>query len=347
MAADFITAELEAVLARFGALAPLLAGAAIQGVPRNPVAPLVAFRADDGQSVPLWMQRRRGRRTRLVTAGLALAAVPSQAEIDRAMALIAQSGAPDVVHMFVTVPALPKVLPTLTSAGATCRVRRTSYRYVLPLGDDYEAFVQGLGKHTRRNIRLYQREAEAAGLAFSYARQAPRTSAEAVAERAAVGRMTLPKPKSEGRLGELDSYLRLRRRPFHSVIRTGEGTLLSVATGFQAGDAAYLVYQANDKAHLNANLALTHRSHLIRALIADGVRTFVFPNGVNDVLRNACRRDLALELLALRDGYWAGRRIERWLSREPTHPAARFYARETASAVPDVDAEVDADATAG
>jgi hypothetical protein len=70
---------------------------------------------------------------------------------------------------------------------------------------------------------------------------------------------------------------------------------------------------------------------LIRALIADGIRALVFPNGINDVLRNACRRDQALEVLALRAGLFSDRRIKRWLANEPTHPAARFHAAAHAS----------------
>jgi hypothetical protein len=315
--------DFESVLARYQRFGTLLAGAAIQGTPRTPVGPLAAFTSDNGAETLLWTQRRQGRRTRLVTAGTALPSVPSGAELDRMMGQICASGLPDVVHMFIDIEHIPKLTPQLAFADYGCYVRRTSYRYVLQLGDDYEAFVQGLGKHSRRNIRLYLRNAEADGLTFAYLPQAPRDTT--APERYEVGSMTAPKPKTAGRLAELDAFLRLRRRPFHSMIRGRDGRLLSIATGFQAGTSAYLVYQANHKDHADANLALTHRSHLIRALIADGVRTFVFPNGINDVLRNACRRDHALEVLALRAGLFSERRIKRWLANEPTHPAARFH----------------------
>ncbi len=345
---SFASLDFETVLAKFERFGTLLAGAAIQGEPRTPVGPLGTLRCDAGGGAPLWFQRRQGRRTRLVTVGTALPSVPSAAELDGLMAYVCADGAPDVVHIFIDLETPPHQTPQLAVADFGCYVRRTSYRYVLPLGDDYEAFVQGLGKHSRRNIRLYQRNAEADGLSFAYAPQAPRSSTSAVAERCDVGQMTLPKPKSAGRLAELDAFLRLRRRPFHSTIRTRDGRLISIATGFQAGRSAYLVYQANHKAHSDANLALTHRSLLIRALIEDGIRAFVFPNGIHDVLRNACRRDHALELLALRAGGFAGRRIKRWLALEPGHPAARFYAAAHSATATEPDDDVvepEADAT--
>jgi hypothetical protein len=331
--------DFESVLTRHERFGTLLAGAAIQGMPRTPVGPLAAFASDSGAEALLWTQRRQGRRTRLVTAGTALPSVPSDAELDRMMKHVCAESPPDVVHMFIDVDASPKQTPQLAFADYACYVRRTSYRYVLPLGDDYEAFVQGLGKHSRRNIRLYQRNAEADGLTFAYLPQAPREVT--AAERYEVGRMTAPTPKSVGRLTELDAFLRLRRRPFHSMIRAGDGRLLSIATGFQAGSNAFLVYQANHRHHPDANLALTHRSYLIRALIADGIRTFVFPNGINDVLRNACRRDHALEVLALRAGLFPGRRIKRWLANEPTHPAARFHSAAQARDTPAPDKDDD------
>ncbi len=317
--------DFETLLSRYERFGTLLAGAAIQGHPRTPVGPIAPLGSDAGTFTPVWTQRRHGRRTRIVTAGTVLPGVPSAAELERLMAIIGRDGAPDVAHIFIDLETPPAATPQLAFEDYGCYVRRTSYRYVLPLGDDYEAFVQGLGKHTRRNIRLYQRNAEADGLSFTYLPQAPRSAEAAAAERSELGRMTLPKPKSAGRLAELDAFLRLRRRPFHSIVRSREGRLVSIATGFQAGTSAYLVYQANHKDYPDANLALTHRSYLIGALIADGIRAFVFPNGIHDVLRNACRRDHALELLALKAGVFSERRIAKWLAREPGHPAARFH----------------------
>ena len=339
--AGVIGLDFETVLSRYERFGTLLAGAAIQGQPRTPVSAVAQLECDNGTAAPVWTQRRHGRRTRLVTAGTVLSAVPSTAELERLMTIVCSDGAPDVAHIFIDLETPLAATPQLAFSDYGCYVRRTSYRYVLPLGDDYEAFVQGLGKHSRRNIRLYQRNAEADGLSFTYLPQAPRSAEAAVAERYELGRMTLPKPKSAGRLAELDAFLRLRRRPFHSLIRSRDGRLVSIATGFQAGTSAYLVYQANHKDHPDANLALTHRSYLIRALIAGGIRTFVFPNGINDVLRNACQRDHALELLALRAGLFSERRIAKWLAREPGHPAARFHtAAHTAPAKAVTDDEV-------
>jgi Acetyltransferase (GNAT) domain len=337
---SFASLDFETVLSRFERFGTLLAGAAIQGEPRTPVGPLATLHCDDGSHVPLWCQRRHTRRTRLVTAGTALTSVPSTNELDNLMTQVCADGEPDVVHIFIDLQTPPPQTPQLAVADFGCYVRRTSYRYVLPLSNDYEAFVQGLGKHSRRNIRLYQRNAEAEGLSFAYAPQAPRNSAAATAERSEVGLMTMPKPKSPRRLDELDAFLRLRRRPFHSTIRTRDGRLISIATGFQAGTSAYLVYQANHNEHADANLALTHRSLLIRALIGDGIRTLVFPNGINDVLRNACRRDHALELLALRAGRFSSRRINRWLALEPGHPAARFHAAAHTAPTAETDDDV-------
>ena len=243
---------------------------------------------------------------------------------------------PDIVHLFIDVIGMSRVLARPRVAGFQCHVRRTSYRYVLPLADDYDTFVQNLGKHSRRNVRLYQRRAEEDGLTFTFQATAPSNDATAIAMRIEVGRQTRPQAKTAGRIAELDAFVEARRQPFHSTVMSGDGRLLSIATGFAVGTSAYLVYQANHGDYPDANLALMHRSHLIRSLIESGIRDFVFANGIHDILRNACRRDLAAEYLLIRDRARSARRISRWLEREPGHPAARFLSsvRGGGSAVP-------------
>ena len=318
--------DLDAALAQLGAYGTLLAGAAIQGTPRHPPAPLQTVAFADHAAVHVWSQHRRGRRFSLVTAGAAMMTPPSNAELAELVAAATVAGEPDVLHLFVDVIGRSRVLMPPRAAGYACHVRRTSYRYVLPLADDYETFVQALGKHSRRNVRLYQRRAEEDGLAFAFHAGPPPGNASAVAERAEVGRHTRPQPKTARRLAELDAFAAARRRSFHSTVRGGDGRLLSVATGFVVSTSAYLVTQANHGGHPDANLGLMHRSHLIRALIDSGIRDFVFANGIHDILRNACRRDVAAEYLLVREGRGPARGVAAWLQREPSHPAARFLA---------------------
>jgi hypothetical protein len=321
----FTSDELEAALALLGTRGTLLAGAAIQGAGRSTIALLEHVDLSAGAGTYLWTETRKG--GRFLTAG-AILDRHQDGHLLR-LAEVASRTRPDLVHLFVDLTDAPDVSANLTSdrlapAGYTAQARRTSYRYVLPLGHDYDAFLADLGKHTRRNIRLYQRRGVEAGLTFSFIEGAPDPASRQ--ERETLGHNTHPKPKRSGRLAELDAFLTARRRPFHGLVRTHHGNLIGLATGFIAADRAYLVYQANHADHTTANLGLMQRALIVRELIARGVSAFVFPNGINDILRNACRRDTAIEVLLARTELLARWRIRRWARREPRHTAARFMA---------------------
>ncbi len=315
--------SLETALAVLGTRGCLMAGAAIHGAARSTSTPLAHVGLAAGVGTYLWTETYYG--GRFVTGGAVLD-TPDDDYLRRLAAIAATTRA-DLVHLFIDVTdpsAAPPITDGLAPSGYAARSRRTSYRYVLPLQHDYDAFLMGLGKHTRRNIRLYQRRGAEGGLMFSFAENSPSADAIPRHQREALGRNTHPRPKQPGRLAELDAFLAARQHPFHSLVRTSDGTLVSLATGFISAERAYLVYQANHVDHAAANLGLMHRSLVIRELIARGMREFVFPNGINDVLRNACRRDVAIELLLSRTDVLGRWRIHRWARREPGHAAARF-----------------------
>jgi hypothetical protein len=189
--------------------------------------------------------------------------------------------------------------------GAT-RVRDGYYaieqritRYdVLPLGADLDAFLRRLGHDTRRNMHRTRRKAAKSGYGFAFVPVAPR--AEDVVERYRLGAATHPAPRSRARLDSYDRFIGARPRPYHSTIRTAAGDIVSLAAGFIAGQTGFLLYQFNHSDHREASLSLTNRSYLTEALIAEGVRELIFPNGCGGLLRQACEPWKGVEIVLIR-----------------------------------------------
>jgi hypothetical protein len=246
-------------------------------------------------------------------------------------AMCGQEGAIDLIYGLVPTGAARQESQALDDLDAPVGwqliKRSTSYRYVLPLEDDHPAFLRKLGKHTRRNIRLAERHADVEGYRFEFALEPPPPAK--FPERARVGALTMPVAKTPPRLAALDGFLCARRHPFHSAVRAGNGRLLSLAAGFITGDAAFLVYQLNDRLLPEASLALLNRAHVIRMLIDKRVREFVFPNGIRDGgLKNACVRHHGLELLLRRDSRWVDAKLRLWARRGRPHPVLRMLSRQ-------------------
>jgi hypothetical protein len=168
---------------------------------------------------------------------------------------------------------------------------------VLPLADTYEAFVEGLGKRTRRNIRNYRQLAAESGIKFAYHHGfLPEVSYESVFELCAKNG---PVPFSP------ESVLVWRKRlwkqsgHFYSVLSTETGEMISLCRGFIWGKSAVIVYQLNNRDHYEKSPSLLHRAYLIEHLIRQGVREMIFTDGCEGLLKNACLENRGLSALVV------------------------------------------------
>ena len=191
---------------------------------------------------------------------------------------------------------------------------------LLTLEDDWEDFLNGLGRKTRRNMRRFRRRAGAAGLRFSLADEAP-SSVDAEA-RHRLGAATRPAPRSATYIDACDVFIRARTHPFVGRLREGDGATAAMVVGFITGQSAYIAYQLHHSRHEKLSLSLTMRSHLTEALIRQGVRELIFPNGCQGQLRSACRPQPISTVAFIRAGPVALTKALALVLRAPAHPAS-------------------------
>jgi len=161
-----------------------------------------------------------------------------------------------------------------------------SLRDTLPMAGGYEETLAGLGRHTRRNIRIARRAAASLGVSFSMILGESPVSRPDLRRLAA---RTPPFPQSPRRVGRFERYVAATGGAFHSCLRAPGGELVSHCRGFLHGRAAYLVYQLNDADWHLLSPSLLHRAHLVEALIALGVHELIFVHGCSGLLQHACR----------------------------------------------------------
>jgi hypothetical protein len=259
-----------------------------------------------------------------VTSEGGLEAAPA---LRRVVARCAAKVRPDLIYAYVSSGAASVDLEGLPPApkGYRRSARATGYRYALVLPTPFEAFLDTVSYKTRRNLRRALRAAAADGRSFGWRDGPP--CPEDFEERLAVGRETRPVAKTAARLTTLDAFLATRGQPVTVSLRSREGRLLSLAAGFIAGSAFYLVYQLNDGRLPELNLALTTRGLLIEALIERGIGEAVFPNGIGGSLAHACTRQHGCEAIWERTSLPAQLRLALWGRRRrfrgPEHRAYR------------------------
>jgi hypothetical protein len=270
----------------------------------------LALRADDPQSTLgplLWHYRQewRGRDVAMVEAGAGPARTATRlAQAEDTLRLLTADAPIDVLSLkIIGAERRSRMVPGAirTSDGYYAIEQRITRHDVLPLGVDFDDFLRRLGHDTRRNMHRTRRKAAKGGYAFAFTPGAPRE--EEAAERYRLGAATHPAPRARNRLASYDRFIGARGRPFHSTIRTAAGDIVSLAAGFIAGETGFLVYQFNHVDHRQASLSLTNRSHLSEALIAQGVRELIFPNGCSGLLRQACAPWKGVEIVLIRRSF--------------------------------------------
>lgn len=178
-------------------------------------------------------------------------------------------------------------------------VRRAARaRDVLPLRPDYDKLLAGLGRHTRRNLRLARNLATAERLVFRAEAASPLLT---LSERAGLARRTRPHRLSLSLIARLESYADQTGRPFRTAVTGPDGRVISYACGyFGEAAVAYMLYQLNDPAHNAIGPSLLHRGFLLEWLIGRGCDELVFVHGCGGILQHACLRQPLEEVWMMR-----------------------------------------------
>lgn len=201
---------------------------------------------------------------------------------------------------------------------------------VVELGPDYEAFLEKLGKRTRRNFRYYRRRLEAAG--HTYVQDILPAEFERAAfkllEKDVVG-------ADRDGIHRTLAMLAAVKNPFYVGIRHQNGELLSILGGWRERDYGVVFFQMNnDRDYPQSALCITLRGYLIESMIATKIPDLLFWGGVGDPLRRYCRilpaTGVHLDLPTF--GWRASRRLIGWTTHllpERLRPIAGWVAPGT------------------
>jgi len=202
---------------------------------------------------------------------------------------------------------------------------------IVELGQSYEAFLEKLGKHTRRNFRYYRRRLEAAG--HTYVEGVPPAEFERAAfkllEKGVVG---ADRDGIHRALGMLATV----KDPVYVGLRHQNGEWLSILGGWRERDYGVVFFQMNnDRDFPQSALCVALRGYLIEALISAKIPNLLFWGGVGPPLRRYCQilpaTGVHLDLPTF--GWRTSRRLIGWI----THflpPRLRTIASWVAPGVP-------------
>ena len=166
----------------------------------------------------------------------------------------------------------------------------------LDLPSDYESLLQSLGRHTRRDMRRVRRDAQHAGFVFEFRQPVH----DGRAERHMLGLATHPRRYRPDQIDAYDRFLAAQESPFHALLRSASGELISCCAGFIGDGSAYVLYQLNHEHYRDQSLSLTNRTFAIEHLISLGIREFVLPGGGSGILIHSCRMRADGELVLIR-----------------------------------------------
>jgi hypothetical protein len=168
--------------------------------------------------------------------------------------------------------------------GAVASYYEYSANAILSLPCSYEALLNKMGKHTRRNFRYYRRQFEMNGHAYAEALTFPEFRAATVE---LMGKSIIPAEKERS---ELDVRMCLAaERPMLIGLRSHSGEWLSVLGGWYDRGQATVRFQMNrDQEHRTDSLSVVLRGYLIEDLIRRGFQSIVFVRGVGEPLKRFC-----------------------------------------------------------
>ena len=170
-------------------------------------------------------------------------------------------------------------------AGQTVDVRYSAIENhcVLDLPEEYESFLNILGKHTRRNFRYYRRRSEAAG--WKYVDRMSLIEFREVALRL-LAKDVVGADRSG--LTRALNMLSCTKRPIMIGLKGEDGEWVSILGGWYECDRAVVFCQMNnEKDHPDSSLSIVLRGYLIEALIQAGVPK-LFWAGIGQPLLRHC-----------------------------------------------------------
>ncbi len=163
----------------------------------------------------------------------------------------------------------------------------------LVLGGSFDAFLNTLGSHTRRNLRVYRRRVEQKGWKFVSELSAEQVQAAFVALE-----------KHQGAHKSSKHYLRCCRTVLNAVpgsvyagICDETGEWVSLAAGWVRKQGYFMLVQLNDARRSQDSVSTVMRSYLIEHLIGSGTRMITFVGGSSELLRRFCETEECLHYL--------------------------------------------------
>jgi hypothetical protein len=186
---------------------------------------------------------------------------------------------------FVVSPSGPEISGLQAYAAANGKVEINTApvenNSVLRLPFSYEAFLQQLGRQTRRNFRYYRRKSEAAGHYF--VSRVPQKAFQYGAWQMVQKRVAGADLESVKRVS---SMLAQAPDPLIMGLRDSSGAWLSLAAGWYERGRAVLMMQLNDTAgYPKASLSTVLRSYMVEHLIRYDVRELVCCGGIGSPLK--------------------------------------------------------------
>lgn len=164
------------------------------------------------------------------------------------------------------------------------RMLPENVQHVLPLKNTFDAFLNTLGSHTRRNLRVYRRRIEQKGWRF-----VPQLSpAEVATAFEALERQQGRHKSSAHDLNCCRAALKAVRGSVHAGLCTATGEWGSLAAGWLRNNQYFMLVQLNDARHSRDSISIAMRSYLIESLIESGVQTINFVGGCSGLLGHSC-----------------------------------------------------------
>jgi hypothetical protein len=153
----------------------------------------------------------------------------------------------------------------------------------MTLAPDFDLFLAGLGRHTRRNIRHYMRKVASIGISFV----ALLTEEE---YQSAVHRLNSDSSfrANVSRLARDERLLALHSGAQRVGLQAANGDFVAVLCGFTSGTRFHLLTQLNDVKLEQLSLSLVLRGLLIKHLIASGHTELQFMGGASLSLGRFC-----------------------------------------------------------
>ncbi len=188
-----------------------------------------------------------------------------------------------------------------SDAGQTVDVRYSAVENhcVLDLPEEYEAFLNSLGKQSRRNFRYYRRRSERAG--WKYVDRISPVEFREIALRL-LAKDVIGADRSG--LTRALNMLSCAARPIMIGLRSEDGEWVSILGGWYEYDRAVVFCQMNnEKDHPDSSLSIVLRGYLIEGLIRDGVPKLLFWAGIGPPLQRLCH------FLPTTGAYFDSRRI--------------------------------------